>query len=89
MAFLSRMCECFQTYADQFGGIIRWLFFMINCLNKAMSNTMTALKDAESRPQLSPTTTDRPMTAPPGRGLLPSNAMCHQDRAKRRAVLLS
>ena len=35
-----------------------------------------AIKDHDSRPQISPTTTDRPMTAAAGQPLLPNNLSC-------------
>ena len=37
-----------------------------------------ALKDAESRPQIEATTTNAPLTAAPGQGLLPSDAQCQR-----------
>ena len=42
--------------------------------------------DAETRPQISPTTTNKPLTAAPGEGLLPSDAQCQRSIDGQRII---
>ena len=45
-----------------------------------------AIKDADTRPQIIPTTTDKPLTAAVGDGLLPSDAVCERSIDGQRII---
>ena len=45
-----------------------------------------AIKDADTRPQIIPTTTDKPLTAAAGDGLLPSDAVCERSIDGQRII---
>lgn len=45
-----------------------------------------AIQDADTRPQIIPTTTDKPLTAAVGEGLLPSDAVCERSIDGQRII---
>lgn len=45
-----------------------------------------AIKDADTRPTIIPTTTDKPLTAAVGDGLLPSDAVCERSIDGQRII---